>query len=260
MAEGVGFEPTDRESGQQFSRLPRSTALPPLHKRILQRNIGIHCGWTLSHILVYRFWIDFQVWDDYTVNQLIILYLLLIILMYTNINQIKAFFPLQTWDNNKILRSKSEYVDIFDEEIEDFCDILIELMYEYDWVWLAAPQVGKNVRIIATTQRKEETKWKKSKKSIIWETAMVNPEILEHSDEMKKWEEACLSVPGLCWDVKRWTRIVLKYQDKKWKIHTKKYTWFSAVVIQHEIDHLDWILFTDKVEWKIREIDEKSDY
>ena len=175
-------------------------------------------------------------------------------------NQIKAFFPLETWENSEILRAKNEKVDIFDEEIEDFCDILIELMYEYDWVWLAAPQVGKNVRIIATTQRKEETKWKKSKKSIIWETAMVNPEILEHSDEMKKWEEACLSVPGLCWDVKRWTRIVLKYQDKKWKIHTKKYTWFSAVVIQHEIDHLDWILFTDKVEWKIREIDEKSDY
>ena len=181
-------------------------------------------------------------------------------MMSNYINQIKAFFPLETWENSEILRAKNEKVDIFDEEIADFCDILMDLMYEYDWVWLAAPQVGKNIRIIATTQRKEVKRWNKTDKKIIWETVMVNPEIIDHSQEMKKWEEACLSVPGLCWDVQRWTRIVLKYQDKKWKQHIQKYTWFSAVVIQHEVDHLDWILFVDKVEWKIRKIDERSDY
>ena len=180
--------------------------------------------------------------------------------MSNTIDQIKAFFPLQTWENNKILRKKCEKVDIFDEEITDFCDILIELMYAYDWVGLAAPQVGKNIRVIATTQWKEERKWNKKKRHIISETAMVNPEILEHSEEMKKWEEACLSVPGLCWDVERWTRIVVKYQDRKWKEHIQKYNWFSAIVIQHEMDHLEWILFTDKVIGKIRKIDEKSDY
>ena len=180
--------------------------------------------------------------------------------MASTIDQIKAFFPLQTWEDNQILRKKSEKVDIFDDEIREFCEILLDLMYVYDWVWLASPQVGKNIRVIATTQRKEERKWHKTKKYIIWETAMVNPEILEHSEEKKKWEEACLSVPGLCWDVERWTRIVLKYQDKKWKQHVQKYTWFSAVVIQHEMDHLDWILFTDKVVGWIRKIDEKSDY
>ncbi len=180
--------------------------------------------------------------------------------MASTIDQIKAFFPLQTWEDNKILRKKCEKVDFFDEEITDFCDILIELMYAYDWVGLAAPQVGKNIRVIATTQRKDERKWRKTKKYIIWETAMVNAEILEHSEEKKKWEEACLSVPGLCWDVERWTRIVVKYQDKKWKQHIQKYSWFSAVVIQHEMDHLDGILFTDKVIGWIRKIDEQSDY
>ena len=106
--------------------------------------------------------------------------------MSNTIDQIKAFFPLQTWEDNKILRKKCEKVDIFDEEITDFCDILIELMYAYDWVGLAAPQVGKNIRVIATTQWKEERKWNKNKRHIINETAMVNPEILEHSEEMKK--------------------------------------------------------------------------
>ena len=79
--------------------------------------------------------------------------------MSNYINQIKAFFPLETWENSEILRAKNEKVDIFDEEIADFCDILMDLMYEYDWVWLAAPQVGKNIRIIATTQRKEVKRW-----------------------------------------------------------------------------------------------------
>ena len=174
--------------------------------------------------------------------------------MYNNINQIKAFYPLETWENNKILRKKSDKVDIFDDEVKEFAEILLDLMYAYDGVGLAAPQVGKNIRIIATTQRKETKKWHKKNKEIIWETAMINPEIVEHSEEKKKWEEACLSVPGLCGDVERWTRIVVKYQDKKWKQHVQKYTWFSAVVIQHEMDHLDGILFTDKVTWEIREI------
>jgi len=174
--------------------------------------------------------------------------------MSNTIDQIKAFFPLQTWDKNKILRKKSEQVDIFDDEIKEFAEILLDLMYAYDWVGLAAPQVGKNIRVIATTQRKEVKKWYKTNKEIIGETAMINPEILEHSEEKRKWEEACLSVPGLCGDVERWTWIVVKYQDKKWRQHIQKYTWFSAVVIQHEMDHLEWILFTDKVVWEIREI------
>lgn len=180
--------------------------------------------------------------------------------MYNSIEQIKIFYPLQTWENNTILRKKSEQVDIFDNEIKDFCEILLDLMYAYDGIGLAAPQIGKNIRVIATTQWKEFKKWNKAVKKIIWETAMVNPEILEHSEEKRKWEEACLSVPGLCWDVERWTWIVLKYQDKKWKQHIKKYAWFSAVVIQHEIDHLEWVLFTDKVIGKIRKIDDKSEY
>ena len=99
--------------------------------------------------------------------------------MSSTIDQIKAFFPLLTWEDNQILRTKSEKVDIFDDEIEDFCEILLDLMYAYDWVGLASPQVGKNIRIIATTQRKEQHKWNRTKKTIIWETAMVNPEILE---------------------------------------------------------------------------------
>ena len=105
--------------------------------------------------------------------------------MYNTIEQIKVFYPLHTWEDNKILRKKSEKVDIFDDEIKEFSEILLDLMYAYDWVGLAAPQVGKNIRVIATTQWKEVKKWRKTNKEIIGETAMINPEILEHSEEKK---------------------------------------------------------------------------
>ena len=52
--------------------------------------------------------------------------------MYNSIEQIKVFYPLQTWENNKILRKKSEKVDIFDDEIKEFSEILLDLMYAYD--------------------------------------------------------------------------------------------------------------------------------
>ena len=79
--------------------------------------------------------------------------------MYNSIEQIKVFYPLQIWENNEILRKKSEKVDIFDDEVKEFSEILLDLMYAYDWVGLAAPQVGKNIRVIATTQWKEIKKF-----------------------------------------------------------------------------------------------------
>ena len=90
--------------------------------------------------------------------------------MYNSIEQIKVFYPLQTWEDNKILRKKSEKVDIFDDEIKEFSEILLDLMYAYDWVGLAAPQVGKNIRIIATTQWKETKKWRKNTREINFRT------------------------------------------------------------------------------------------
>lgn len=177
--------------------------------------------------------------------------------MQYTIEQIKAFFPLETWEDNEILRAKCEKVDIFDDEIQDFCMILPELMYEYDWCGLAAPQIWRNIRIIATTQRKEIKKWNKTNNKWIWETVMVNPEILEHSEEKRKWEEWCLSIPWMCGDVERWSWVVIRYQDKKWKSHTQKYSWFNSAIVQHEMDHLDGILFSDKTIWGLRKVRDK---
>lgn len=158
-------------------------------------------------------------------------------------SDLKEFYPIQTWVQNKILRTKSENINKIDNDIVEFSDNLIELMYEYDWVWLAAPQVGKNIRIIAVTF------WKDNKKGSeqIDEKIMINPVIVEKSLDIVVSEEACLSVPNVVWKVKRHKHIVVEYLDTKGKKKKKKLKNYNAFIVQHELDHLDAILFVDKL-------------
>jgi peptide deformylase len=76
---------------------------------------------------------------------------------------------------------------------------------------------------------------------------MINPEILEHSETKDKEEEGCLSVPGAKWKVERYLTIKLKYLDNKWKEKALRLQGLSARIVQHEIDHIDWVLFVDKL-------------
>ena len=118
------------------------------------------------------------------------------------------------------------------------------LMYQNKWVGLAAPQVGENIRVIATSQRDK----KKTKDKFLGETIMINPKIVEKSKETIIREEACISLPNCFGMVRRHNTITVEFLDLKGKKQSKKYKEFNAVIIQHEIDHLDGILFMDKVE------------
>ncbi len=152
-------------------------------------------------------------------------------------------YTIQTWDNNPILRSKSEFINEINSEIKDFSKDLIKLMRKHDGVWLAAPQVGKNLRIIATTQRD----MKKNKEKLLAETIMINPEIKDLSQDMVIWEEACISLPNIFGKVKRHKSLTVEYTDIKGNKQKKKLKDFNAVIVQHEIDHLEGVLFTDKL-------------
>jgi len=157
----------------------------------------------------------------------------------------KNNYSLQIGKDNKVLRTKSANIKEITPEIKKFTNMLTQLMNERDGVWLAAPQIWENIRIISTTQRKE---WKKWEEDILQkETIMINPEIIEKSIEQEIWEEACLSLPGITWHVKRHKKITVKYIDIKNNTQTKKFKNFNARIIQHEIDHLDAILFIDRI-------------
>ena len=151
---------------------------------------------------------------------------------------------VQTGMNNPILRTVSDEIEEINEEIIEFANKLLMAMRKNKWVGLAAPQVGENIRIIATSQREK----KKTKDKFLGETIMINPKITERSKDTILREEACISLPNCLGMVKRHKAITVEFLDIQGKKQTKKYKEFNAVIIQHEIDHLDGILFMDKAE------------
>ena len=134
-----------------------------------------------------------------------------------------------------------------DDELQKFFVILRRMMRNHDGVGLAAPQIGENIRVIATSQR--EKTGKKSK--YLGETIMVNPVITEKSKDLIIAEEACLSVPDVFGYVKRHKSIVVQYLDQKGNKQKRKLKDFNATIVQHEVDHLDGVLFVDKLYKKI---------
>jgi peptide deformylase len=152
---------------------------------------------------------------------------------------------IETWDDNEILRSVSE--SIKPNEIKKYQPLATDMIKyiknpDNGGVGLAAPQVGVNKRLIVVSLMKdydEET---------FRTIAMLNPEIIEHSEDMCTDQEGCLSVPGERGDVVRWCWIKVTFLDPEGKKYAMRLEWLPARIVQHEIDHLDGILFVDKAE------------
>ncbi len=143
-----------------------------------------------------------------------------------------------------ILRKKStkiNYKELKSGNFNDFCKDLIKTMKEKDGIGLAAPQVGKNIRIIVVDTKNGSL-------------CMINPEIIKKSFKKEWGEEGCLSVPGVYGKVKRHQKITCKFINKKGDSEKIDANGLFARVIQHEVDHLDGILFTDKAK-KIQKIE-----
>ncbi|MGQ9855315.1 MAG: peptide deformylase [Fervidobacterium sp.] len=112
-------------------------------------------------------------------------------------------------------------------------------MYSEDGVGLAAPQVGISQRFFAMD---DGSGFK----------MVVNPEIIEHSDEKEIGEEGCLSVPGVFADVERYKWVRVRYQDEHGIYHEELLEGYAARIFQHEYDHLDGVLFIDHLDSKTR--------
>jgi len=162
------------------------------------------------------------------------------------VEYLKKKYPIQKWTNNPILRDKSIEVKEIDDNILEVCAALNILMFEYDWVWLAAPQIWVNLRIIAITKR--TTSWKEWE--VIWDEVMINPKIIQSSNDKCEDEEWCISLPWIEWKVSRNKEIKVSYIDIDGKHIVTKAKWINAAIIQHEMDHLDWELFTDRMSIK----------
>jgi len=154
------------------------------------------------------------------------------------------------WANNPILRAVADPIAKIDKDIIQLARDMQVVCREYDGVGLAAPQIGVPLRIIYTTQWKETPKWLKYLRDQI----MINPVVLSQTKKMDTDIEWCLSLPGVEWNVERYSWVKVQYEDISWKTIVQSYKWFDARIIQHEIDHINGILFIDKAvkTWKVK--------
>ena len=152
-----------------------------------------------------------------------------------------------------VLRRKAHKVTDFGADLQVLIDDMVETMRQAPGVGLAAPQVNVSQRLIVVEFGDEDDEQVPAKLY-----AIVNPEIIRPSQEMEKGNEACLSVPGFLGEVERISSLTLKGQNRHGQpIRIKAKGWLARI-FQHEIDHLDGVLFTDRAIW-VRKIEEGED-
>lgn len=152
-----------------------------------------------------------------------------------------AILPIIKYPN-KVLRAKARKVkDPLDPEIQKLIAKMIESMRSAKGLGLAAPQVGKSLRICII----EEPVCAKNEKAEL--RILINPKITSHSREKIKMEEGCLSFPGKFFEVMRPVCVKVRYLDEIGKSVKIKADKILARALQHEIDHLDGLLVIDKI-------------
>lgn len=140
---------------------------------------------------------------------------------------------------DEVLRRKAHKVTNFDKDLSTLIDDMFETMRQAPGVGLAAPQIDISQRVIVVEYAEEEEEKPKS-------FVVINPEIIKTSAETELGIEGCLSVPNLVGEVERFSAVVVKGLNKQGKPVKIKSSGWLARIFQHEIDHLEGILFTDR--------------
>ena len=137
---------------------------------------------------------------------------------------------------------KKSAQDIVKDEIDvrQLAEDMFETMHHASGIGLAAPQIGKSLRMFIADAAPLE-----DEKIGDWKQVFINPEILEETGDDWAFEEGCLSIPNIREDVIRPEKLKIQYFDENWEEHTEEFDGMQARIIQHEYDHIEGILFTD---------------
>ena len=147
-----------------------------------------------------------------------------------------AILPILTIPD-PILRKKARPIERVDAELRRLMNELLATMYDAPGIGLAAPQIGISRRLIVMDPAKDEA----PKAPVI----MVNPEILARSEELRMHEEGCLSIPDITAEIERPARTRVGYIDREGKPQEMELEGIWSTIVQHEIDHLNGVLFID---------------
>lgn len=157
-----------------------------------------------------------------------------------------------------VLRKVGAEIDKDYEGLDTLIANMFETMYQANGVGIAAPQIGKAIRLFvvdaspfAEVDEDEEEEDKLTKKEIAFlksfKRVFINAKVLEEKGEEWKFNEGCLSIPKVREDVLRKQTVTIEYYDEHFKKHTETLDGLAARVVQHEHDHIEGKLFTDKI-------------
>ena len=150
-----------------------------------------------------------------------------------------------------VLRKDCEEIEE-GSDLKKFKDDLFETMYDSNGVGLAAPQVGKSLRVFvidasafAEDDPENEDEEKEFEFLSNFKRIFINPIIEEESGPEWGFQEGCLSIPGIREEIFRKKELVISYFDENWELKEEKLTGLAARIVQHEYDHIEGVLFTD---------------
>jgi len=146
-----------------------------------------------------------------------------------------AILPICHFPEDTVLRRKAKRVSSIDKSIQRLIDDMVETMQQANGVGLAAPQVGVSLRVIVLQMPEEEP------------MAIINPEMVKRLGE-REVTEGCLSIPGYFGEIKRSASVIVKGRDRQGKAIRIKATGLMAEALEHEIDHLNGILYIHHLE------------
>lgn len=143
-----------------------------------------------------------------------------------------------------VLKKEAEEIELDHPDLKNIIENMFETMYNSHGVGLAAPQVGLSYRIfiIDASPFKDEHPELDGYKKVF-----INPRVLEENGKKWTFNEGCLSIPGIREDVDRQPNILVEYYNEDLELVEEEFTGIPARIIQHEYDHVDGILFTDRI-------------
>ena len=144
-----------------------------------------------------------------------------------------------------VLRQISKPVEVFDDELKTLVADMFETMYAAPGIGLAAVQVGVPIRLLVIDLQEPKDPEDPESGVIKQPRVFINPEVLWHSDDEVPYTEGCLSVPEQYAEVMRPERIKARWQDEHGKVFEQDIDGLLAVCLQHEMDHLNGVLFID---------------
>lgn len=150
-------------------------------------------------------------------------------------------FPIVAY-GDPVLKKRAEVITKDYPDLDKLIDDMYDTMYASNGIGLAAPQVGLSIRLFITDGAPFDEEEVQDFKEVF-----INPVIKEETGKKWKFNEGCLSIPGVREDIQRNEELYIEYYDRNWKLQKKHFDGMAARIIQHEYDHLEGILFTDRV-------------